>query len=106
MTPIAEQAALFPGVPLRAVVVRWMLGGSQSFEEARDRYAPFDRLIDEDPASRDAIAELAVRAIAANLPVYVIANNKAEGSGPRSVFALAERISQKLGSAASGETVD
>src|SRR5262249_3683728 len=94
MPPLGEQAKLFDGAAQRAVVVRWMLGGRQEYEEAKDRYAPFDKLVDEDPVSRNAIAALALSAIAAKTPVYTIANNKAEGCAPRTVFKLAERIVQ------------
>jgi uncharacterized protein YecE (DUF72 family) len=79
----------------RALVVRWMLHSGLMYEEARERYAPFDRLVDEDPASRLAIAELALATAAQRNPVYVIANNKAEGSAPLTLFRLAREIAAR-----------
>ena len=74
------------------LVIRWMLHAGFAYEEARERYRPFDRLLDEDPATRAALARLARRALDAGGSVYVIANNKAEGSAPLTLFALAAEI--------------
>ena len=76
----------------RALIVRWMLGSGLAYEVARDRYAPFDRLVDEDAGARERIAVAALDALLGEREVFVIANNKAEGSAPLSVFKLAERI--------------
>lgn len=77
-----------------ALLVRWMLGGDLSYEAARQRYQPFDRLIDEAPAVRRTVAALALDAASAGKPVYVISNNKAEGSAPLTLFRLAELIAR------------
>lgn len=84
-----------PGtVETRPLIVRWMLGHGQAYEAARDRYAPFDRLVDEDPVARRAIAGLCRTALDAGRPALVIANNKAEGSAPLTIFALAREIAR------------
>lgn len=92
MPSIADQWALARGAREGPLVVRWMLGGTLDYEAARDRYAPFDRLVDEDPASRAGIAELCLDHARRGLESFVIANNKAEGSAPGTVLKLAERI--------------
>ncbi len=76
----------------RALVVRWMLHAGLRYEAAKDRYEPFDRLVDEDGSSRERIARLVLDAAVAERGAFVIANNKAEGSAPLSIFRLAERI--------------
>jgi len=78
------------------LVIRWMLQAGFAYEEAREKYSPFDRLVDEDPATRAAVAKLARRALNAGGTVYVIANNKAEGSAPLTLFKLAEVIAGDL----------
>lgn len=88
--PAAQAAQLVADAP--AVVVRWMLGHGQRYEEARERYLPFDRLVDEDPAARGEIATLCRAAAARGRDVYVVINNKAEGSAPRSAARLAAAI--------------
>lgn len=74
------------------LVIRWMLAPHFRYEEARDRYSPFDRLVDEDPAMRREISRLSLGAVAQGRPVFVIVNNKAEGSSPLSVRKLATEI--------------
>jgi len=89
--PFAEQARL----PLGAtgpVAVRWMLHSGLAYGQARDRYAPFDRIVDEDATSRASIASLAATLTLDGHVVIVIANNKAEGSAPRTIVRLAEEI--------------
>jgi uncharacterized protein YecE (DUF72 family) len=95
MPSVAEQFRMAGEAMRRAVVVRWMLGGSLGFEEARNRYAPFNRLVDEDTTTRTQIADAAVDAAVADVPVYVIANNKAEGSAPLTLAALARSIVER-----------
>jgi len=95
MPPIDAQLpmlrALWPG-PL---VARWnlhRLHGAYGYETAKDLYEPFDRLVDPDPDTRDALARVIAATAAAHHPVYVTINNKAEGSAPLSVMALAEAL--------------
>lgn len=95
MPSLAEQWTRVPIEDGRAVVARWMLGAGMKYEEAREQYAPFDRLVDEDPDTRAELADRAVIAAARNIPVYVVANNKAEGSAPLSLFALAREIARR-----------
>ncbi len=78
--------------PARPLVMRWMLRGNHEYEEAKDLYAPFDRLVEPDDASRDALARLARAALDAGIGTWIIVNNKAEGSSPLSVERLAARI--------------
>ena len=92
MPPLAEQARVTGAREARALVVRWMLRGRQRYEQARSRYAPFDRLVDPDPASREEIAGLCDAFANSGRSAFVTVNNKAEGSAPLSVFALARRV--------------
>lgn len=89
--PVIEQAKLIGRRP-EPLVIRWMLHAGFEYEEARERYSPFEKLVDEDPATRRAVARLARRALDAGGSVYVIANNKAEGSAPLTLFKLAAEI--------------
>ena len=92
LPPIDEQFRRTRAAEAPARVIRWMLQEGNSYEEAKDRYAPFDRLVDPDPVTREAIAALCD---GLTRDTYVIANNKAEGSAPRSLLALAERIAAR-----------
>lgn len=92
MPPIAEQASLAPLGRMPALVVRWMLRFDRGYEDARDAFYPFDRLVEEDPGSRSAIASLVRSASASGKRAFVLVNNKAEGSAPLSIARLAEAL--------------
>ena len=92
MSPLRRQLEVLQPYDQPAFVVRWMLHADFRYEVARERYEPFDRLVDEDATSRDRIAVAALDALIAERDVFVVANNKAEGSAPLTVFRLAERI--------------
>lgn len=92
MASVRTQATLTLSASSPAVVIRWMLRSGLRYEEAKARYAPFDRLVDQDPRARDAIADLCRRAVQRGRAAYVIINNKAEGSAPLSAFQLAAAI--------------
>ncbi len=100
MPPVAEQAAVLGldaaecTLPL---VARWNLHAGRGYEEARGDYFPFNRLVEEDRTSRLALAWLARAASATARDVYITINNKAEGSAPLSVQALAAAIVSSTG---------
>ena len=74
------------------LVVRWSLHSGFKYETAKAKYFPFNRLVDEDPDCRESLARECVRTLDAGFPVYVVVNNKAEGSAPLSVEKLAQRV--------------
>lgn len=92
MTPLDRQLGKISPFHQPALVVRWMLHDGLEYEVAKDRYEPFHRIVDEDRVSRERIAVAVLDALVAERPAFVIANNKAEGSAPLTVFRLAERI--------------
>ena len=53
-----------------------------------DAKGTFDRLVEEDPATRRALGRLCQRAQRALQPALVIINNNAEGCAPRSIAAV------------------
>ena len=95
MPPVAEQAAAYGldrALSDAPIVVRWNLHAGRDYEGAKALFFPFDRLVEEDVTTRTALASLASRAAAAGRESFITINNKAEGSAPRSVVALAARI--------------
>jgi uncharacterized protein YecE (DUF72 family) len=89
----AAALALLDGdEPAGPLIVRWSLHGGFKYEQAKAKYEPFNRLVDEDPGTRAALAELAARYALAGQPVLIVANNKAEGSAPLTCVALAREI--------------
>jgi len=97
MPPVAEQISAF-GLDTAGcqmpVVARWNLHAGRQYEEAKADYFPFDRLVEEDLASRRALAALARLAAELARDVSITVNNKAEGSAPLSVAHLATAITR------------
>ena len=67
-----------------------------SYQAAKEKYAPFNQILDADLTSRNAIAELCLDVTPRHHPAYVIVNNTAEGSAPLSIFHLAEQTVAKM----------
>ena len=95
MPRIAEQLpilrALWPG-PL---VCRWNLNplhGAYGYEDAAQQYEPYDRIHDADIETRQALARVIAGTVSGGQNAFVTLSNKAEGSAPLSVIALAEAI--------------
>lgn len=92
MPSVAAQAAAMSGFGPGPLLVRWSLRAGYSDEDATARFAPFDRLVDEDAATRESIARLCTATLAAGEECTVIAGNKAEGSAPLTLVKLAQAI--------------
>ncbi|MFM0072687.1 DUF72 domain-containing protein [Paraburkholderia sediminicola] len=88
----AAALALLDGEPAGPLIVRWSLHGGFKYEQAKAKYEPFNQLVDQDPSTRAALAELAARYALAGQPVVIAINNKAEGSAPLSCVELAREI--------------
>ena len=95
MPTLAEQLRLPGAMPGPFVVVRLMLPPGERYAVLKEKYAPFDRLVAPQPAMRDDVAHIVDLAGEQGFEVFVIANNKAEGSSPLTIHALAERISKR-----------
>lgn len=78
------------------LVVRWNLHRGFLYQAAKQRYEPFDRLVDEDSETRLVLARMAADAFKAGQKVWITANNKAEGSAPLSLLKLAQEIAECL----------
>jgi uncharacterized protein YecE (DUF72 family) len=100
MPPPADQASMAHSAGVAGpLVARWNLHAGYGYEEAKAEYAPFDKLVDEDLPTRHSLAALAAQTLGVGEAVYITINNKAEGSAPRSVEALAAEIAARLGNA-------
>lgn len=97
LPPIEEQLPMLRALWPAPLVCRWSLNrkhGSYGYEGAKGLYDPFDRLQDPDPATRRTLAKVIAATTGAALPVYITINNKAEGSAPLSVWALAKAVAE------------
>jgi len=88
----AALALMDGGAPAGPLIARWNLHSGFKYEQAKARYEPFDKLVDEDPFTRETLAALAARYAIAGHPVLITTNNKAEGSAPLTCAKLARAI--------------
>lgn len=91
-----EQAGLVPEDTASFTVVRLLLRPGTWYEQQREAFRPFNRLVETDERMRDDVAGIVARAVPRRR-VYVLVNNKAEGSAPLTIRALAERIAASPG---------
>jgi len=92
MPALRDQLAIAGSLTAPHVMTRLLLPQGVGYEEAREAFAPFDRLQAPDEAMRDDVVALWKACRAANRSLTVIVNNKAEGSSPLTVRALLERL--------------
>ena len=95
MPPIEGQLPLLRALWPGPLVCRWNLNrlhGAYGYEDAAERYLPYDQLVDLDPDTRSQLAKVIRATAQAGHPVYVTVSNKAEGCAPLSVVALAQAV--------------
>ena len=96
MPPLWQQARAIPPGARRPLVVRSLLRAGDNYQAAQERFQPFDRLRQEDPESRSAIAGLVAKAHAHGVPALITVNNAAEGCAPDGIALLAEELAARL----------
>ncbi|AKU99943.1 hypothetical protein AKJ09_06607 [Labilithrix luteola] len=93
MPAIRAQLAHPRSIGARFVITRLMLPPYTRYETKKAEFAPFDKVVAPQPEMRDDVIKLLEEAIERGCEdVYVLVNNKAEGSSPLTVRALAERV--------------
>ena len=94
MPSATEQARYWRESGHSPLVIRWSLHSGFKYEEAKERYAPFNALVDEDIEGRAQVAALVREAVQKDQDAFVVVNNKAEGSAPLTIRKLAELIAE------------
>jgi uncharacterized protein YecE (DUF72 family) len=95
LPPLAEQLPLLRALWPGPLVVRWNLNrlhGAFGYETAEKKYGEFNALMDPDLQTRGELARIIRGTAGAGEDVFVTISNKAEGSAPLSVRALAQAI--------------
>jgi len=95
LPPLQDQLPLLRALWPGPLVARWNLNrlhGPYGYEDAEKRYGEFNEMLDPDPDTRAALARVIRGTAGAGQDVFVTISNKAEGSAPLSVRALAQAI--------------
>jgi len=92
MPGLADQMRVDGLLESPLLVVRLLLPPGARYADLKERYAPFDRLVAPQPEMRKDVVRLVRAALERDMECYVLVNNKAEGSSPKTVQALAEML--------------
>lgn len=90
----ADQATVVPPEDGPFAVVRLLLRPGTWYEDQREKFAPFDRIAEPDEAMRRDVVSIARRVVNRGRRVFILVNNKAEGSSPLTVAALAKQLAE------------
>jgi uncharacterized protein YecE (DUF72 family) len=95
MPPIGTQLDLPGSIPATFIVARALLRPGRTYQTAVDAFAPYDRIQDPNPELRSDLVRLVEAAEQLRIPAYLIVNNRAEGSAPRTIAAVAGLLSRR-----------
>jgi uncharacterized protein YecE (DUF72 family) len=95
MPPIGAQLDLPGSITGRFLIARALLRPGRSYAEAVERFAPYDRIREANPALRADLVRLARTAIGLRIPAYLLVNNRAEGSAPLTIAAVARLLLER-----------
>ncbi len=92
MPPIGHQLDLPNSITAPFIVARALLRPGRSYDEAVDAFAPYDRIRERNPKLRRDLVRLVEAAVKTRIPAYLLVNNRAEGSAPLTIAAVAEML--------------
>ncbi len=70
------------------LVARALLRPGRAYADAVDAFQPYDRILDPNPELRGDLVRVVETAEKLRIPAYVLVNNRAEGSAPRTIAAV------------------
>ena len=92
MPPIGHQLDLPNSITAPFIVARALLRPGRTYDEAVDAFAPYDRIREPNPRLRRDLVRLVKTALETRVPAYLLVNNRAEGSAPLTIAAVAEML--------------
>jgi uncharacterized protein YecE (DUF72 family) len=95
MPSIGGQLALPGAIGAPFIVARALLRPGRYYAEAVDAFAPYDRIQDRNPELRADLVRLVETALKARIPAYILVNNRAEGSAPLTIAAVARLLADR-----------
>lgn len=97
-----EQADLVPQGAAPFVMVRLLMRPGTRYEQQREEMRPFNRIVQPDERMRQDVVGILARAGREKRRTYLLVNNKAEGSAPLTIEAIAERLAGVKGGVDTG----
>lgn len=97
MPSIGDQLDLPESFTAPFTVVRALLRPGRTYNDAVDAFAPYNQIRDANPELRRDIVRLIELAVATRIPAYILVNNRAEGSSPVTIAAIAKLLAERKG---------
>jgi uncharacterized protein YecE (DUF72 family) len=95
MPSIGMQLELPGAVTAGFLLARALLRPGRYYADAVDAFAPYDRIRDPNPELRTDLVRVVAAAEQLRIPAYILVNNRAEGSAPHTVIAVARLLEEK-----------
>jgi uncharacterized protein YecE (DUF72 family) len=92
MPPLGHQLDLPGSITAPFILARALLRPGRTYNEAVDAFAPYDQIREPNPKLRRDLARLVEEAVRLRIPAYLLVNNRAEGSAPLTIAAVAEML--------------
>jgi uncharacterized protein YecE (DUF72 family) len=93
-----EQADLVVPASAPFAMIRLLVRPGTRYQQQRDTMAPFNRIVQQDEHMRRDVTAILGRAVRAGQRAFLLVNNKAEGSSPLTIEAIAERLASAIAS--------
>ena len=94
MPPLADQRQRMGTFTAPFTVLRLLTPLKMTYEAAKKRAAPYDKIVGELPEMRAETVELVKQAVTRRIRAYVLVNNRTEGNAPRTIQALTDLLNQ------------
>ena len=88
MPTLAEQLRLPGAITTDFTVVRALLRQGRPYEEAVQKFQPYEKVQDENPEARDALRAVIQRMREERKAAYIFVNNRLEGNAPETIRAV------------------
>lgn len=96
MPTLLNQARVVAPEDVPFAVTRLLLRPGTWYEDQRERFKPFNAIVAPDETMRREVVDLADRVLTSGRKLWVLVNNKAEGSSPLSIMELAKRVRERM----------
>jgi len=92
MPELGEQVGIGEAYTADFAVSRALLSHGRTYEQAVERFQPYDHVQIENPGAREALRHLAERARTEAQAAFLFVNNRLEGNAPGTIQAVAESL--------------
>ena len=96
MPTLAEQIALDGAFTADFSVTRALLQRGRTYEQAVKLFEPYEKIQEPDHSTRDALKQIAERALKKKQRAYAFVNNRLEGNAPQTIKAVVDAIGTRL----------